>query len=364
MNEETTRAVAVVGVNQGGIEITNVEELRMLATTVIQAKLAPPGIETVAQALIAIEVGLEAGFRPLQGLRAVAVINNRPTWLGKAALALVRQRGALKHSPTRKYTGTFDVSKSKLARYGDDYRCIVTVWRAGDPEPHDFEYSVDDAKTAGLWNPSNDRKPWATAPKRMLYWRAIGMAMDELFSDVLLGLPLAEVAEDYGDERRGFENAKDVTPATPEEAADPILAHFEEAEAAGETDGDVSDIVLEESHEAPLSMQLEPSAVLRTKEPDPKPKPNRKRTRKEADARTPVKTVADEVLGDQDADTSRASIHEETAPIEDEDPPLEESGPCDHEWKMVGNPTSDDEPTLACTLCGLTDDQAQAELDL
>jgi hypothetical protein len=345
----TEEKALTTAVSAGGIELRSMDDLKLMAQTVINAKLAPAGIESPAQALIALEVGLEAGFKPMQGLRAVTVINNRPSWLGKAALALVRQRGVLKQSPGRKYLGGFDPSKKGLQRYEDDYRCVVTLWRVGDPEPHDFEYSVDDAKLAGLWNPSNPKKPWATAPKRMLYWRAIGQGMDELFSDVLLGLPLAEVAQDFGDEARGFERAKDVTPALPAETApDPILEHFEKTEAGEEPDAELPEV-------------LDPEIV----EPEPEPpKKATKARRKKQDGRAREKaTKADELLGDQAASTARAPVHEETDPLGEEPPPEEPEG-CDHEWKMAGDPSSDAEPSLVCEKCGLTDEEVQTELGL
>lgn len=311
MSDETTTAVAPVtttpkAVGPRGVEVTSIDDLKALAQTVISSRLAPAGVETPAQAFIAIQTGLEAGFTPMQGLRAVAVIGNRPSWLGKAALALVRQRGMLKQSPTRKYEGGFDESKKGLARYADDYTCTVTVWRQGDPEPHSFEYSVDDAKMAGLWNPGNNRKPWATAPKRMLYWRAIGQAMDELFSDVLLGLPLFENAQDFADER-GFDHARVVNPAergaaTEEEAADPLLAHFEKV-VAGEK--------VEETDAEALGLE-----------------------------------VVDEEPGEE-TDNSRV-VEAEAQPPE-----------CEHDWIFEGNPKEDAEPTIVCRLCGVFSDQEE-----
>jgi hypothetical protein len=320
MKMSDEKAVALVGTR--GIEVKTAEDLKTLAATVIASKLAPAGIETPAQAFIAMQTGLEAGFTPMQGLRAVAVIGNRPSWLGKAALALVRQRGMLKQSPTKKEVGSFEPEKKGLARYTDTFGIAVTVWRVGDPEPHTFTYTVDDAKVAGLWNPSNPKKPWATAPKRMLYWRAIGEAMDVLFSDVLLGLPLMENAQDFEDER-GWKRARVVNPedkgeANAADAADPLLEHFEKQ-------------VAEEQAEAQTDMAAEI---------DPKID--------EAEIVEPPSV--EEALGSQ-AVASHAKAGGEMAP---------EKRTCvgnDHDWIFEGDPSGDAEPVIVCRDCGVLSEQ-------
>jgi hypothetical protein len=56
------------------------------------------------------------------------------------------------------------------------------------------QFSVADAKRAGLWGKSG---PWTQYPRRMLQLRARGFALRDAFPDVLKGLVTAEEAQDY-----------------------------------------------------------------------------------------------------------------------------------------------------------------------
>lgn len=75
---------------------------------------------------------------------------------------------------------------------GDDKKATAVVWRAGDPEPVTFTYTIEDARTAGLletYENSGDLKKqnW-NSPSIMLKHRVGRMAVKAKFPDVAIGL--------------------------------------------------------------------------------------------------------------------------------------------------------------------------------
>jgi len=80
----------------------------------------------------------------------------------------------------------------------DDWTAICKVVRRGSDELEKRtrveRFSWKQAKTAGL-----DKKPgpWQQYPDLMLRYRARGLAFNTLFADVLCGLEVVEVLQDY-----------------------------------------------------------------------------------------------------------------------------------------------------------------------
>jgi len=71
---------------------------------------------------------------------------------------------------------------------------ICEAKRKGYPTATVVQFSVADAKRAGLWGKAG---PWTQYPRRMLQLRARGFALRDGFPDVLKGLVTAEEAQDY-----------------------------------------------------------------------------------------------------------------------------------------------------------------------
>jgi hypothetical protein len=165
-----------------------------------------------ANILVAIQWGREVGLGPLQALQNIAVINNRPSIWGDAAAALVRGHPAC--------AGMREgVDGEGDARHG---WCEVT--RRGE-QPQRREFSVADAKRAGLWGKQG---PWQQYPDRMLQLRARGFALRDVFPDALRGVITAEEAEDLPPDPRAVPNlaAEPVAPAPapPPDAEFPWIA--------------------------------------------------------------------------------------------------------------------------------------------
>lgn len=143
--------------------------------------------------MIAVQMGSELGLAPMQALQNIAVINGRPSIWGDAMLALVRGSGLCANIKE-----TFEGSE-------DGFRAVCVAKRKDGDEVR-AEFSIDDAKRAGLWSKQG---PWQQYPRRMLQMRARGFALRDAFPDVLRGLISHEEAADMP------VGAIDITPSAP-----------------------------------------------------------------------------------------------------------------------------------------------------
>ena len=187
-----------------GLPIRNVSDLMEMAKIVSQSGLAPRGMDKPEQCFIAMQVGMESGLTPMASLSSVVVINGVPSWRGKSALALVRRSGKMKQ---------FDWG---FSGEGDDRHHWIESQRIDEPNAHRTEFSVADAKRAGLWGKQG---PWTQYPQRMMRWRCVGFHLADHYSDVTHGLTIAEEVIDYPASGRG--DAIDTSKPPP---VDPLLS--------------------------------------------------------------------------------------------------------------------------------------------
>jgi hypothetical protein len=158
------------------------EETMHIAKAVHAARMAPKGMDTPEQCMVAILHGLEVGLTPLAALQRIAVVNGRPTIWGDGALALVRASGLAERIGER-------IEGEGPAQWN----AVCEVLRRGEAEPVVRTFSVEDAKRARLWGKAG---PWTDYPRRMLQMRARAFALRDAFADVLGGLYLREEIEE------------------------------------------------------------------------------------------------------------------------------------------------------------------------
>ena len=123
------------------------------------------------------------GIPTVQGLQYIAVINGKPSMYGDGLLAVAMASGQMAD-----FKETFVGGNTE-----DDLAAICTVKRKGLESPIIGQFSVADAKRAGLWGKMG---PWKQYPKRMLKMRARAFALRDAFPDVLSGMSSGEEQED------------------------------------------------------------------------------------------------------------------------------------------------------------------------
>lgn len=207
-----------------------------IANAVVMAGMAPKGLDTPERCTIAILHGLEVGMTPMAALQSIAVVNGRPTIWGDGALGLVQGSGLM------------EAHKEWFEGTGDTRKALCTAKRKGDPEIKSGEFSVADAKKAGLWGKAG---PWSQYPDRMLKMRARGFVLRDGFADVLRGLGIAEEVQDY-------QNMRDITPAktpptppTPPKPPSPPKAGIDTSAETVDADGVIHGEIIPRDGETP-----------------------------------------------------------------------------------------------------------------
>lgn len=133
---------------------------------------------------VAVQMGMEIGLSPMASVQNIAVINGNPSIWGDAALAIVSGSPLL-----------IDFEETEIGTYpNDDFKCVCKASRKGRSTQTVREYSIADAKIAGLWG---NKDPWKKHPKRMLQMRARSRCLRDAFPDLLKGIRLAEEVMDY-----------------------------------------------------------------------------------------------------------------------------------------------------------------------
>jgi hypothetical protein len=207
------------------LKIESMEDAWRVATLIWRAGMTPTGTERFEQLVISLLYGAEIGLSPMQSVQRIAVIGNRPTIWGDAALSLCMQ------SPF------FEEIDEGVEGEGDTRFGYCTVKRRGQAAKTST-FSVADAKQARLWdqNPKVERvnrqtrerftkdndSPWFKYPDRMLLMRARGYRLRDSFPDVLGGLYLRE--EFAGATIEG-EAVELPAPTQSRQAHDPGVAH-------------------------------------------------------------------------------------------------------------------------------------------
>ena len=195
---ETDKVIQYAGEHKLAEEEQALLDLQKVkADLLIQAGVAGPKATTEA-VMLKMEAGHEFGFRPLFALNKVAVVQGQVFLMGEALMALV------KASPV--YGGALywwidnDLKKHDInevpIRNADFFGYAVTVWRTDSADRYTGQFTMADAKTAGLDQKDN----WQKRRVTMCKFRALGDAYRITFPDVIGGLSISAEAEDLGAE--------------------------------------------------------------------------------------------------------------------------------------------------------------------
>ena len=148
--------------------------------------------QVMAECCIVIQRGLDVGLSPSQSVEGIAIINGKTLIYGDTLTALL-------------WAGGCKVEKWCTGD-GDNRAGHARITRP-DGAVIEKTYSVDQAKSARLWDTretvqrwgknnskyeANNDAPWHRFPERMLEWRAFGFAVKDGASDFSKGLAIVE----------------------------------------------------------------------------------------------------------------------------------------------------------------------------
>lgn len=168
----------LIKIDEGAVPATMKDQVA-LAHYAWSSGLLPKSITSSQQAWMVMQRGGELGFPALTAFEFLYVVGGQVRLRPTGAKAKALESGLL-----------LDF-KEETVGVDDAMKAVVTIRRKGIPTPIVTEFSVQDAKTAGLWGPSKDN--WRKYPKRMLLARARGFAYGDVFADIIGGLPVREV---------------------------------------------------------------------------------------------------------------------------------------------------------------------------
>lgn len=195
----------------GAVQLRNLAEAAGFAQLLQAGGMLPKGM-TPAGAVVAILAGANVGLGPFESVQNMAVVGGRPALFGDGLKAVVKASGLLESEKVE-----------WIEKDGGRTGCRVTVKRKGETEPITGEFTVAQAKRAGLWGKAG---PWTEYPARMLLARARAFAYRDAFPDALRGIRSAEeerdVAEGVTVEGVTVEDAAPAAPSPALPAAAPI----------------------------------------------------------------------------------------------------------------------------------------------
>lgn len=141
-----------------------------MAGQLVQSGLLPKAIDKPAAALAIIQKGRELGIPPMYALSNIGIINGKPVVGAEVMLAMVyRDHGD--------QAIQFEETSAE--------RCAVVYKRKSWPQYRSFEWTVEDAKKAGLTGKGG---PWSQYPAAMLRARCISAVARLAFPDSLGGM--------------------------------------------------------------------------------------------------------------------------------------------------------------------------------
>ena len=187
MSEKETKLVTIEAAEQG-LELRDFDQMQRFArmAALLSTKSATGPKDTdVADVLMRVQAGAELGLTPVRALHAVYVVDGKVAIMSNPAKAIIDNRLVLAEPMDIQFDGE-----------GDERRCVVRSRRKGWTDWKSNEFSMADAKVAGLSVKDN----WKKYPDRMLRARALGQHCADWYGDILLGLPLVEEVTDYGRE--------------------------------------------------------------------------------------------------------------------------------------------------------------------
>ena len=192
MTEEITdhEAPATPSMAMSPYEPRNFSELIEFSKYLADSSLVPaPYQKKPANIIVAVGLGKSLGLTAFQSVQDIMVVNGKPSLYGDLPKALLIQSGQLE---------SFDEDAPHVALKQGYGRCVVKLKGMTSVERR---FSVEEAKTAGLWLKSG---PWTTNPGRMLQLRARGFAVRDAAPHILKGLHIAEEMMDMDSGGRGI----------------------------------------------------------------------------------------------------------------------------------------------------------------
>jgi len=150
-------------------EPASIDEALAVSKLLVSSRLLPRSITAPEAAFAVIVTGRELGLSAMQALRAIHIVEGKPTLSADLMVALVKRSEACLF---------FRLVESSAAV------ATYEAHRRGEPSPTRLSFSMDEAKAAGVTGKDN----WRKYPAAMLRARCAAALARAVFPDLVLGV--------------------------------------------------------------------------------------------------------------------------------------------------------------------------------
>lgn len=165
----TALATADARTDRAAFEPATLSEALHVSQVLVASRLLPRAIQTPEAAFAVIATGRELGLSAMQALRAIHIVEGKPTLSADLMVALV------KRSPECVFFRMVESSAE---------RATYETQRRGEPSPTRLGYTIEEAKASGAATKDN----WRKFPAAMLRARAASALARAVYPDLVLGV--------------------------------------------------------------------------------------------------------------------------------------------------------------------------------
>jgi hypothetical protein len=189
----------------GAIKIETAQDAIDFATWCYESGYLPQHVKNPKQAFTIMQRGAEMGLPPFSSWRYI--------YQTKGGKLAIESKGALACVQSK---ATFGYYKERIEGEGDGRKGVATACRKGSDYPTVKEFTMEDARLAGLLRRPKTREgkeydgPWQAYIKDMLLSKARSRALEIEFAAELGGIPIEGLAEEI--EARELQRGLKVTP--------------------------------------------------------------------------------------------------------------------------------------------------------
>lgn len=164
----------------------SLEQIKEVGAIIIKSGFCPDHFKTANDAvgiIMCIEAGRQLGLTWMQSLSDLYPVKGRIGMMGSAARSLIFSSGILDKWE--------ELTEGVYPE--DTYKHIIVSKRKGFPGEFRSEFTVYDAKKAGLFT----KDIYQRYGKRMIMWRNIGFHATDYYGDVMKGMKTVEELNDF-----------------------------------------------------------------------------------------------------------------------------------------------------------------------
>ena len=147
----------------------SIDEALSVSKLLVSSRLLPRSITTTEAAFAVIVTGRELGLSAMQSLRAIHIVEGKPTLSADLMVAMVKKSDACLFFRLVESSATV---------------ALYETHRRGEPSPTRLSFTLEEAKAAGVTGKDN----WRKYPAAMLRARAAAALARAVYPDLVLGV--------------------------------------------------------------------------------------------------------------------------------------------------------------------------------